>query len=132
MCWYKNLQDYVYLYKYVCVKLQISYNVTGVSLITGLNWTGLDWTGLTQNSFSGFFSVGQKLNMLIRLCIRYSCLLSLLKRFPRVSRGQRSHAYLMSFNENSRRAFICAETKHQSFAEAYRKQKIIFLYHLRL
>ena len=60
-----------------------------VSLITGLDWTGLDSPKIPS---SGLFSVGQKLNMLIRLCIRYSRLLSLLKRFLRVNRGQRSRA----------------------------------------
>ena len=56
-----------------------------VLLITGLK---LDWTGLTQNSFSGLFIVEQTLNMLIRLCICYSRLLSLLKRFSGLSSSQ--------------------------------------------
>ena len=49
-----------------------------------IHWTGLD---SSKNLFS---SVGQKLSILIY------CLQSLLSIFPRVGRGQRSRAYLMS------------------------------------
>jgi len=58
------------------------------------------WTGLTQTTS---FSVGQKLNVLTQ---SINCSQTWSGILPRVSRGQKSHAYVITCNEKIRRALI--------------------------
>jgi len=45
----------------------------------------------------------------------------------RVSRGQRSHAYLMSFNEKIRRSATISRNQTPAFAEAYVEDRNILI-----
>ena len=64
-----------------------------MSTITGLDYWTLDWTtGLTQPAKYNSFSAEQKLYFL-----SYFTNTAPYSVFPGVSRGQKSHAYLISF-----------------------------------
>ena len=77
-----------------------------VGTITGLDyWTGLlNWTtGLTQTAKYNSFSAEQKSNVLIPSVNLLTLLPTALASFN--SRGQRSHAYLMSITKHSTMSF---------------------------
>ena len=81
------------------------------SLFTGL----VDWTGLTQKSVKCLFQCRTEAKHTY-LFIKVACI-ACFRVFSRVGRGQRSCAYLMSFNEKIRRAFT-ADIELQPFSEA--------------
>ena len=70
----------------------------------------LDWTGLTQKSVFQCRTEAKHTYLFTKVaCIACFCV------FPRVGRGQRSRAYLMSFNEKIRRALIYRRHRTPAF-----------------
>ena len=63
----------------------------------GLDWTGLDWTGLTQKSVKCLFQCRTEAKHTY-LFTKVACI-ACFRVFPRVGRGQRSRAYLISFSK---------------------------------
>ena len=80
----------------------------------------LDWTGLTQKSVRCLFQCRTEAKHTY-LFAKVACI-ACFRVFPRVGRGQRSHAYLMSFNEKIRRA---ADIELQPLAEAQKTENNI-------
>ena len=83
---------------------------------TGLDWTGLEWTGLTQKSIKCLFQCRTEAKHTYSFT-KVACI-ACFRVFLRVGRGQRSRAYLISFNEKIRRHLFTAEIELQPFAEA--------------
>ena len=63
---------------------------------TGLDWTGLEWTGLTQKSIKCLFQCRTEAKHTYSFT-KVACI-ACFRVFLRVGRGQRSRAYLISFN----------------------------------
>ena len=82
------------------------------SLFTGL----VDWTGLTQKSVRCLFQCRTEAKHTY-LFTKVACI-ACFRVFPRVGRGQRSRAYLMSFNEKLEEHLFTADIELQPFAEA--------------
>ena len=66
--------------------------------------TGLEWTGFTQKSIKCLFQCRTEAKHTYSFT-KVACI-ACFRVFLRVGRGQRSRAYLISFNEKIRRAFV--------------------------
>ena len=69
-----------------------------------IHWTGLEWTGLTPKSVKCRFQCRTEAKH--TQSFTNVAWIADFRVFPRVGRGQRSCAYLMSFNEKFRRVLI--------------------------
>ena len=79
-------------------------------------WTGLEWTGLTQKSIKYLFQCRTEAKHTYSFT-KVACI-ACFRVFLRVGRGQRSRAYLISFNEKIEEHLFTAEIELQPFAEA--------------
>ena len=80
---------------------------------TGLDWTGLEWTGLTQKSVKCLLQCRTEAKHTYSFT-KVACI-ACFRVFLRVGRGQRSRAYLISFNEKIRRAFVYCRNRTPAF-----------------
>ena len=78
---------------------------------TGLDWSGVDWTHPKICKMPFQCRTEAKHTYLFTKVACIACF----RVFPRVCRGQRSRAYLMSFNEKIRRAFIYRRHRSPAF-----------------
>ena len=79
----------------------------------GLDWTGLEWTGLTQKSIKCLFQCRIEAKHTYSFT-KVACI-ACFRVFLRVGRGQRSRAYLISFDEKIRRAFVYCRNRTPAF-----------------
>ena len=80
------------------------------SLFTGL----VDWTGFTRKSVKCLFQCRTEAKHTKYLFTKVACI-ACFRVFPRVGGGQRSRAYLISFNEEH---LFTSDIELQPFAEA--------------